>query len=78
MLGGTTYCNTINISGIDCVLGKGEGSGDKRVGASWPVTQLHLERIINLEKCFNEKKEKVEEFNCQLGKVGDAMALLDH
>jgi hypothetical protein len=27
------------------------------------VAQLHLERITNLEKCFNEEKEKVEEFN---------------
>jgi hypothetical protein len=31
MLGGTTYHNTKNSSGANCVLGKGEGSGDKRV-----------------------------------------------
>lgn len=34
MLGGTTYCNIKDSSGPDCVLGKGKGSGDKRVGAS--------------------------------------------
>jgi hypothetical protein len=36
-----------------------------------------LEIIIDLKKCFNEEKEKVEDFNHQMGEVGDAMALLD-
>jgi hypothetical protein len=78
MLGGTTYHNTKDSSGADCVLGKGKGSGGKRVGASWTSGPIAFGMNYRLGKTLQWKKKKVEEFNCQLGEVGDAMALLDH
>lgn len=50
MLGGTTYRNTTDSSGVDCVLGKGEGNGGKRGGVGCANGSTAFGKNYKLEK----------------------------